>query len=245
MLKLNQIIILISDDLGMPENLRENLLKQNRGKKTSDWKIGMEAGNPALEHNGEIWVLLTTAPVLISYSLTFFSLAENPPSIHTLTKTPSTFKNGDFVTLHCQAGGDSPRSYQWFAVDLSGNNKDLSGSRFRHQSNTGQLVISNLQHSQDDGYYYCVAINPAGRVRSKGLAIRVSCELYDIKVLIGPNVVMVTVAIIWSSPSFVWVSSCKACLTLLLCSLKYRLGFSICVYFPSKTLCLSFPHWFT
>ena len=167
----------------------------------------------------------------------FFFLAENPPSISTLTKTPSTFKNGDSVTLHCQAGGDLPRSYQWFAVDLSGNSKDLSGSRFRHQSNTGQLVISNLHHSQDDGDYYCVAINPAGRVRSKGLAIRVSCKLSDIRVqlLIGPNILMVTVDIIWSSLRFLWVNSCKACLTLLLCSLKYRLGFSLCVYFPSKT----------
>lgn len=200
----------------------------------------MESGIPALENNGEIWVLLMIAPVLISFSLIFLFLAENPPSIYTLTKTPSTFKNGDSVTLHCQARGDLPRSYQWFAVDLSGNSKDLSGSRFRQQSNTGQLAISNLQHTQDDGYYYCVAINPAGRVRSKGLAIRVSCKLSDIRVqlLIGPNVLMVTVAIIWSLLRFVWVNSCKACLRLLLCSLKYRLGFSINVYFPSKTLSL-------
>lgn len=100
--------------------------------------------------------------------------AENPPSIHTLTHAPITFKDGDRVEFHCQAGGDLPISYQWFATDFYGNGKDISGIRYTLDSNTGQLVINSIQRSQDDGYYYCVAINPAGKVRSDRKKIQVS-----------------------------------------------------------------------
>ena len=103
---------------------------------------------------------------------------ENPPTISTVVNTPlnKNYKEGDRLTLHCQATGDSPLSYQWFATDFEGNAKDISSSRYSHQPSTGQLVISNLNHTQDDGYFYCVAKNPAGRTRSTRLLIQVACE---------------------------------------------------------------------
>ena len=83
------------------------------------------------------------------------------------------------MILHCQASGDSPISYQWLATDFHGNAKDISGNRYSHQQSTGRLVISNLQHDQDDGYFYCVAMNAAGRVRSGRVPIQVSCKFPD------------------------------------------------------------------
>ncbi|KAJ7340258.1 Roundabout 1 [Desmophyllum pertusum] len=102
--------------------------------------------------------------------------AENPPSISTLTKSPTNFKDGDTITLHCQASatGSSTFTYQWFATDFEGNGKDISLSRYSHQVNTGRLTIRSLNHTQDDGYFYCVAKNTAGRVRSKRLLIQVA-----------------------------------------------------------------------
>lgn len=100
--------------------------------------------------------------------------AETPPLIFRATRTPDNFKDGGSVTLHCQASGDSPITYQWFAFDFNGNSKDISGSRYNHQSSIGRLTISNLQHAQDDGYFYCVAMNAAGRMRSDRVLIQVS-----------------------------------------------------------------------
>ena len=83
------------------------------------------------------------------------------------------------MTLHCQARGDSPISYQWLATDFQGNAKDVSRNRYSHHPSTGRLVISNLQHDQDDGYFYCVAMNAAGRMRSHRVTIQVPCKFLD------------------------------------------------------------------
>lgn len=100
--------------------------------------------------------------------------AENPPTISSVTKTPVSFYEGGRVTLHCSATGNTPLTYQWFATDFEGNAKDVSSVRHSQQPSTGQLVINRLNHTLDDGYYYCVARNPAGRTRSTRLKIQVS-----------------------------------------------------------------------
>nr|XP_058964313.1 protein sidekick-2-like isoform X2 [Pocillopora verrucosa] len=100
--------------------------------------------------------------------------AENPPTISSVTKTPVSFYEGGRVTLHCSATGNTPLTYQWFATDFEGNAKDVSSGRHSQQPSTGQLVINSLNHTLDDGYYYCVARNPAGRTRSTRLKIQVS-----------------------------------------------------------------------
>ena len=107
----------------------------------------------------------------------FFTL-DNPPSISSVDKTPANFKQGDTLELHCQATatGSSLITYEWFGTDFEGNSKDMLLSRYTLQSNTGKLTISNLNHTQDDGYFYCVAANAAGKVRSKRLVIQVACE---------------------------------------------------------------------
>lgn len=100
--------------------------------------------------------------------------AENPPSNLVVVKTPATFQDGGSVSLHCQATAAS--SYQWYATNLNGYRKDISGSKYNHHSSTGRLTISNLQHGQDDGYFYCIARNNGGRVRSERVVIQVSCK---------------------------------------------------------------------
>ena len=107
----------------------------------------------------------------------FFTL-DNPPSISSVDKTPANFKQGGTLELHCQATatGSSLITYEWFATDFEGNSKDMRLSRYTLQSNTGKLTISNLNHTQDDGYFYCVAANAAGKVRSERLVIQVACE---------------------------------------------------------------------
>ena len=120
-----------------------------------------------------------TSSLYWSHTVTFgsFFVPETPPSIFRVTRTPYNFKDGGSVTLHCHASGDSPITYQWFAFDFNGNSKDISGSRYNHQSSIGRLTISNLQHAQDDGYFYCVAMNAAGKTRSDRVLIQVSCKL--------------------------------------------------------------------
>ena len=111
----------------------------------------------------------------------FFTL-DSPPSISSVDKTPANFKQGGTLELHCQATatGSSLITYEWFATDFEGNSKDMLLSRYALQSNTGKLTISNLNHTQDDGYFYCVAANAAGKVRSKRLVIQVACEWHTI-----------------------------------------------------------------
>ena len=108
----------------------------------------------------------------------FFTL-DSPPSISSVVKIPANFKQGGTLMLHCQATatGSSLITYKWFATDFEGNSKDMLLSRYTLQSVTGNLlIISNLNHTQDDGYFYCVAANAAGKVRSQRLVIQVACE---------------------------------------------------------------------
>ena len=107
----------------------------------------------------------------------FFTL-DSPPSISSVDKTPANFQQGGTLNLHCQATatGSSLITYEWFATDFEDNSKDMLLSRYTLQSNTGRLTISNLNHTQDDGYFYCVAANAGGKVRSKRLVIQVACE---------------------------------------------------------------------
>ena len=58
-------------------------------------------------------------------------------------------------------------------------------SRYTLQSVTGKLTISNLNHTQDDGYFYCVAANADGKVRSQRLVIQVACEWPAVFILFG------------------------------------------------------------
>ena len=111
-------------------------------------------------------------------NLSQFLFADTPPSITWLDKTPTNFKDGGTLHLHCQATatGSSIITYKWFATDFEGNIRDMSLSRYSLQVSTGQLTISNLNHTQDDGYFYCVALNAAGKVKSKRLLIQVACE---------------------------------------------------------------------
>ena len=81
------------------------------------------------------------------------------------------------MTFHCQASGDSPITYEWLATDFHGNAKDVKRNRYSHSESTGRLVINNLQHDQDDGYFYCVAMNAAGKMRSHRVPVQVSCKL--------------------------------------------------------------------
>ena len=119
-------------------------------------------------------------------NIKFFS-PENPPTINVVSYTPANFRDGGTVTLHCQASSSSsPLTYQWFATDFNGNSKDISKSNYNHESSTGRLTISSLKHGQDDGYFYCVAMNAAGRVRSRRLLIQVSCKLSDIQLPFWP-----------------------------------------------------------
>jgi len=107
-----------------------------------------------------------------------FVILDNPPSISSVDKTPANFKQGGILHLHCQATAmdNSLITYEWFATDFEGNSKNMLLGRYTHQSNTGMLTISNLNRTQDDGYFYCVAANAAGKVRSKRLVIQVACE---------------------------------------------------------------------
>lgn len=107
--------------------------------------------------------------------------SDTPPSITSLDKTPANFKDGGTLQLHCQATatGSSLITYKWFATDFEGNSKDMSLGRYNLQASTGQLTISSLNHTQDDGYFYCVAMNAEGKVRSKRLLIQVACELSE------------------------------------------------------------------
>ena len=100
---------------------------------------------------------------------------ENPPSNLVVRKVPTNPQNGGSASLNCQA--TAATSYEWFATDLNGYSKDISGSKYTHQASTGQLIISNLQYGQDDGYFYCVAKNNGGQVRSSRVVFQVSCKL--------------------------------------------------------------------
>lgn len=118
---------------------------------------------------------IVTESLELMYFKFLFS-PENPPRILHATKTPANFKDGGRVDLHCQASGDSQITYQWFATEFNGYDKDISGSRYTHNQNTGQLIINNLQHGKDSGYFYCVAGNAAGKIRSQRVLIQVSCK---------------------------------------------------------------------
>ncbi|XP_078347645.1 protein sidekick-2-like isoform X2 [Oculina patagonica] len=50
----------------------------------------------------------------------------------------------------------------------------MSLSRYTLDVSTGKLTIRNLNHTQDDGYFFCVAMNAAGKVRSNRLLIQVA-----------------------------------------------------------------------
>lgn len=126
--------------------------------------------------SGNPWLYVSMF-VKLTCGCAFFTL-DSPPSISSVDKTPANFRQGGTLDLHCQATatGSSLITYEWFATDFEGNSKDMLLSRYTLQSNTGKLTISNLNHTQDDGYFYCVAANAAGKVRSKRLVIQVACE---------------------------------------------------------------------
>ena len=125
---------------------------------------------------GILWVYASMV-IKLTCGCAFFTL-DSPPSITSVVKTPANFKQGGTLELHCQATatGSSLITYKWFATDFEGNSKDMLLSRYILQSVTGKLTISNLNHTQDDGYFYCVAANAAGKVRSQRLVIQVACE---------------------------------------------------------------------
>ena len=155
---------------------------QDRGSNLKGFAMGI------FMFSSDVWnifVLLKFINLLVSLILSdeipqqmniFCLPSENPPTISSVTKTPVSFYEGGRVTLHCSATGNTPLTYQWFATDFEGNAKDVSSGRHSQQPSTGQLVINSLNHTLDDGYYYCVARNPAGKTRSTRLKIQVSCK---------------------------------------------------------------------
>ena len=91
-----------------------------------------------------------------------------------------TVREGDPVTLFCNAAGNPKPSISW-TINGSTVNVEVH-SRFRLSAENKQLRVTNVNRTDSHQQYRCQASNTVGTITSDAASLNVQCE-YDSMIL--------------------------------------------------------------